>query len=162
MILLPTPTLQMQGCSIAMDGKTISVRVINLTECFQLLNLCIVSTSILVSRALYPPVTSCSNPLCFADDKTLRSTSKSPRKVILYTLEDGACATYHFKLHCAGKFLFNASSFPWSWKLQQSVKRSIITIIQFTKGLDPTILEFLKQLRLGNINLLHGTLPTYS
>ncbi|PPR05018.1 hypothetical protein CVT24_010211 [Panaeolus cyanescens] len=55
----------------------------------------------LLARALYPPVTFCQNPACLSDDKVLRSTSQSGRQVILYTLEDGACATYHFKLRCS-------------------------------------------------------------
>ena len=56
-------------------------------------------------RALYPPITRCNNPLCRADDKVLKATSETGRKVVLFTLEDGACATYHFKLRCNGQFV---------------------------------------------------------
>ncbi|KAF8156137.1 hypothetical protein BJ912DRAFT_1027204 [Pholiota molesta] len=55
----------------------------------------------LMSRALYPPVITCINPNCTLGDKILRCTSQSGRQVVLYTFEDGACATYHFKLRCA-------------------------------------------------------------
>lgn len=54
--------------------------------------------------ALYPPTTRCNNPLCTADDKVLKATSETGRKIVLFTLEDGACATYHFKLRCNGEF----------------------------------------------------------
>ncbi|PPR04238.1 hypothetical protein CVT24_013321 [Panaeolus cyanescens] len=46
-------------------------------------------------RSLWPPVTFCTNTLCTAGDKTLSYYPGSKRKVVLYTLEDGACATYH-------------------------------------------------------------------
>ncbi|KAF8160312.1 hypothetical protein BJ912DRAFT_1026540 [Pholiota molesta] len=54
----------------------------------------------LASRALYPPTTRCNNPLCISEVKILKATSTTGRKIVLYTLEDGACATYHFKLRC--------------------------------------------------------------
>lgn len=56
------------------------------------------------SRALYPPIMRCNNPLCTSEVKILKATSTMGRKIVLYTLEDGACATYHFKLRCPSKF----------------------------------------------------------
>jgi hypothetical protein len=55
------------------------------------------------SRALYPPITHCNNPCCSAENKILTPESKQDRKVILFTLEDSACATYHFKLRCSSE-----------------------------------------------------------
>jgi len=46
----------------------------------------------------------CTNPLCPKDTELLRKTSKIGRKVILFTLEDGACATYHYKLVCPSEY----------------------------------------------------------
>ncbi|KAF8967557.1 hypothetical protein BDZ97DRAFT_1980385 [Flammula alnicola] len=54
----------------------------------------------LASRSLYPPCVTCTNPLCAKDTELLRKTTKAGRKVVLYTLEDGACAAYHYKLVC--------------------------------------------------------------
>ncbi|PPQ84237.1 hypothetical protein CVT26_013001 [Gymnopilus dilepis] len=54
----------------------------------------------LAARALYPPVTTCTNSSCPKDTALLRDYAKAPRQVILFTLEDGACATYHYKLTC--------------------------------------------------------------
>ncbi|KAF9044902.1 hypothetical protein BJ165DRAFT_1347250 [Panaeolus papilionaceus] len=54
-----------------------------------------------MSRSLWPPVIACTNSLCAAGDKTLSYYPGSKRKVVLYTLEDGACATYHCKLMCS-------------------------------------------------------------
>jgi len=49
-------------------------------------------------------MTICTNPLCPKDTELLRNSAKAGRKVILFTLEDGACATYHYKLVCPCKY----------------------------------------------------------
>ncbi|KAF8869217.1 hypothetical protein CPB84DRAFT_1694640, partial [Gymnopilus junonius] len=54
----------------------------------------------LASHSLYPPVTTCLNPSCLKDMALLHDYAKTPRKVILFTLEDGAYMTYHYKLTC--------------------------------------------------------------
>jgi hypothetical protein len=63
-----------------------------------------------VSKSLYPPITRCNNPLCTAEDKILKVTSTAGRKIVLYTVEDGACASYHFKLRCSGQFYIPCKS----------------------------------------------------
>lgn len=52
---------------------------------------------------LYPPMMHCINPDCPSRDKLLRAKGESNRKIILFTLGDGACATYHVKMSCSGK-----------------------------------------------------------
>ncbi|KAF9472521.1 hypothetical protein BDN70DRAFT_909125 [Pholiota conissans] len=51
--------------------------------------------------ALYPPITQCNNPLCTSEDRLLKATATAGRRIILFTLEDSACATHYFKLQCA-------------------------------------------------------------
>ncbi|KAF6742941.1 hypothetical protein DFP72DRAFT_829203 [Ephemerocybe angulata] len=52
------------------------------------------------NRTLYPPVTKCVNTQCPGTDKILRAGDRAERKIVLYTLKDGACATYHMQLRC--------------------------------------------------------------
>ncbi|KAF8868398.1 hypothetical protein CPB84DRAFT_1857840 [Gymnopilus junonius] len=47
----------------------------------------------LASCSLYPPVMTCLNPSCLKDMALLHDYAKTPQKVILFTLEDGACVT---------------------------------------------------------------------
>ncbi|TFK17030.1 hypothetical protein FA15DRAFT_683625 [Coprinopsis marcescibilis] len=54
------------------------------------------------TQALYPPVLKCTDPLCSATDKLLRGGDKSEKKIVLYTIGDGMCATYHHQLWCLG------------------------------------------------------------
>ncbi|KJA13704.1 hypothetical protein HYPSUDRAFT_72911 [Hypholoma sublateritium FD-334 SS-4] len=53
----------------------------------------------LMSRSLYPPMTRCNNPLCTAEDKILKVTSKTGRRIVVYTFcsfHITACnTTYH-------------------------------------------------------------------
>ncbi|EDR00140.1 uncharacterized protein LACBIDRAFT_334439 [Laccaria bicolor S238N-H82] len=43
---------------------------------------------------------SCTNPLCPKKTALLRNIDKTGCKVIIFTLEDGTCATFHYKLSC--------------------------------------------------------------
>ncbi|KAJ7863559.1 hypothetical protein B0H13DRAFT_1563608, partial [Mycena leptocephala] len=51
------------------------------------------------ARMLFPPSKTCTNPTCM-NTKLLRDKD-GLQKVILFTLNDGACATYAGHLHCS-------------------------------------------------------------
>ncbi|KAF8884482.1 hypothetical protein BD779DRAFT_1443171, partial [Infundibulicybe gibba] len=52
-------------------------------------------------RTLYPPVSQCLNNSCLNYRKDLlRRKMAKMRKIVLYTLADGACAAHTVKLHC--------------------------------------------------------------
>jgi hypothetical protein len=101
-----------------------------------------------VSRALYPPVITCINPNCTLGDKILRCTSQSGRQVVLYTFEDGACATYHFKLRCACKYylpitssIFNSTSLCLVCKTTYHHNYSVKDKIRTYYGRVPDVIE---------------------
>ncbi|KAJ7584499.1 hypothetical protein C8J56DRAFT_951179 [Mycena floridula] len=59
----------------------------------------------LMANALYPPVHFCVHADCPSKTCLLRvkSGSSQRRKIVLFTLSDGAVATYHVKLVCRGR-----------------------------------------------------------
>ncbi|KAJ7937486.1 hypothetical protein B0H13DRAFT_1588458 [Mycena leptocephala] len=48
---------------------------------------------------LFPPNKQCTTPRCL--NSKLLKDKDSVRKVVLFTLSDGACATYAVYLHCS-------------------------------------------------------------
>ncbi|KAJ7578321.1 hypothetical protein C8J56DRAFT_1112406 [Mycena floridula] len=67
------------------------------------------SESELMLHALYPPVHFCVHADCPSKTRLLwvKPGSSQRRKVVLFTLSDGAVATYHVKLICKGSFIVN-------------------------------------------------------
>lgn len=55
-------------------------------------------------HSLYPPTTTCTNSFCPKDTELLRNINKTGRKVVLFTLDGGAYATYHYKLICPSEY----------------------------------------------------------
>jgi hypothetical protein len=54
------------------------------------------------TRTLFPPTRHCTNPEC-TKQHTLLRRKDLPRRVVLFTLGEGACPTYSVHLHCHGK-----------------------------------------------------------
>lgn len=63
---------------------------------FSSLNSCKLCTA---ARTLFPPTRVCTNPDCAKQESPLRRKDE-PRKVVLFTLNEGACATYSIHLVC--------------------------------------------------------------
>jgi hypothetical protein len=55
----------------------------------------------IATRMLFPPTHKCTNPDCTKQGSSLRRKDE-PRKVILFTLAEGACPTYSIHLVCHG------------------------------------------------------------
>ncbi|KAJ7662582.1 hypothetical protein DFH06DRAFT_987125 [Mycena polygramma] len=54
---------------------------------------------LLSARTLFPPMKQCTTPGCL--NSHLLRDKDGLRKVVLFTLSDGACATYSVRLHCS-------------------------------------------------------------
>jgi hypothetical protein len=57
--------------------------------------------TIVAARMLFPPTKTCTTPGCM--NTNLLRDKDGLQKVILFTLSDGACATYAGHLHCSRK-----------------------------------------------------------
>ena len=92
------------------------------------------------TRTLFPPTRTCTNPDCpKRHAKSLLRRKDDPRKVILFTLSEGACPTYSIHLYCYGEhhllWIFSLFSTPISFTTVtylQDVTRVMNTITQLT------------------------------
>lgn len=108
-------------------------------------------------------MTTCTNPMCPEDTKLLRDVEKLGRKIILFTLEDGVCATNHHKLSCPCESLVIVNHRPfliYALYVLKHAKQFITTTILFPGASELIIQESLLRLKSASIISSHATLST--
>jgi hypothetical protein len=112
------------------------------------------------NKTLYPPVTRCTNSHCPANDKLLRSGDRAEKNIVLWTMNSGACATYHMQLKCAS-MLPSSCIVITNLTMTQCARLCITTIIMFKRaGAIITEVSLITS-KSGSIILLNGKLQSY-